>query len=295
MNFDLKNTDIYLAIKRERFLLFRFARFFKNLFLILFFISLLLIGFSFFNFTSGYSAAKMLVLFLSLYLIFWNINLFTNLKIKKPEIFSNIADAASSPENYNLASFLDFDTARIVLDAISFCKKKKIAINSTALFYSAVKFNKDINLICFRLGLNPKKLLVDIKNYLEKTEKLNVVEDGEVFSDDFQRTIKSAAKVSAIGKDNFIGENEILVALAQEDEFFKKSLTEFDLKSEDVENLILWLESAEYLMSQNKKFWTYENLLRKGSLGKDFSTGYTITLDILLIGEKLSQSGSTER
>ena len=119
MNFDLKNTDIYLAIKRERFLLFRFARFFKNLFLILFFISLLLIGFSFFNFTSGYSAAKMLVLFLSLYLIFWNINLFTNLKIKKPEIFSNIADAASSPENYNLASFLDFDTARIVLDAIS--------------------------------------------------------------------------------------------------------------------------------------------------------------------------------
>ncbi len=157
-------------------------------------------------------------------------------------------------------------------------KKKKIIANSTSLFYSAVRFSKDINSICFRLGLNPKKLLSDIKNYLEKTEKreTNV---GVAFSDDFQKTIELAIKISIDRGRNSIGENEILAALAEQDEFFKKTLIDYDLKPEDVKNLTLWLDSAEDLNEKNKKFWTQENLLRAGSLGKDFSTGYTLTLD----------------
>ena len=54
---------------------------------------------------------------------------------------------------------------------------------------------------------------------------------------------------------------------------------DFDLKSEDVDNLALWLDSAEDAYERRKKYWTRENLLRNGSLGKDFSSGYTITLD----------------
>ena len=104
-------------------------------------------------------------------------------------------DAVLNPDNYNLADFLNFDTAKIILNAISFCKKKKIQISSTSLFYFAVRFGKDINLICFRLGLNPKKLQADLKNYLEKIPKQNVT--GEFFSDDFQETIALAFKISA--------------------------------------------------------------------------------------------------
>jgi ATP-dependent Clp protease ATP-binding subunit ClpC len=276
-NFDLKNTEIFRAVKREKFPLFRFAKIFRNIFLILLVFAFLLIGFSLLNFTSGRGAEKMLVLFLSLYLIFWNIDLFTQLKIRKPKIILNISDAILSPDNYNLAEFLDFDTTRIVLDSINFCKKKKISINSTALLYFAVKFGKDINLICFRLGLSPKKLQANLKNYLEKVHKQNILEES--FSPDFQKTIESALKTSADRQHTSIGEKEILVALAKEDEFFKKVLVDFDLKPQDVENLTAWLDSAEDLMEKNRKFWTYENLLRKGSLGKDFSTGYTITLD----------------
>ena len=271
-NFKLENTEIFKAVKRGKFPLFRFARIIKNIFLILFIISFLFAGFSL-----GHSVTRTLVLFLSLYLVFWNINLFANLKIKKPVIALNISDAVSNPGNYNLAEFLSFDAAKIVLDSITFCEKRRITINSTSLFYSAVKFSKDINLICFRLGLNPKKLQSDLKNYLEKIPKKDTA--GKFFSDDFQKTITGALKISANRSHTSIGEKEILTALAKQDEFFKKTLIDFDLKSEDVDNLTLWLDSAEDLMEKNRKFWTYENLLRKGSFGKNFSSGYTITLD----------------
>jgi len=276
-NFQLKNTEIFLAVKREKFPLFKFAKLLANIFLFLFILSFLLIGLSFLNFISGYLAAKMLALFFSFSLVFWNISLFLEIKIKKPENVFDISDAVINSNNYNLAEFLDFNVAKIVLDSIKFCKKKKISINSTSLFYFVVKLSKDSSLICLRLGLNPKKLQADLKNYLEKIPKQGTSE--ETFSNDFQETIKYALKSSADKKHNYIGEKEILVGLAKEDEFFKKILVEFDLKSEDVENLTLWLDSAEDLNEENRKFWTYENLLRQGSLGKDFSSGYTITLD----------------
>ena len=276
-NFALENTEIFKAVRRENFPLFKFAKILKNVFLIMFLIAFLLVGVSFLNLTSGYSAAKTLALFLSLYLIFWNIDLFTELKIKKPENKIDILNAAAHPASYNLAEFLNFEAAKIVLDSIDFCKKKRVPINSTSLFYSAVKFSKDINLICIRLGLNPKKLQADIKNYLEKMQKQDIA--GDSFSDDFQKTIELALKVSTDRQHCSIGEKEILVALASEDDFFKKTLVDFNLKPEDVKDLTLWIDSAEDLMEKNRKFWTYENLLRKGSLGKNFSSGYTITLD----------------
>jgi len=277
MNFNLENTDILRAIKMERFPLFRFAGFFKNVFLLLFVIALLFVGFSFFNFTSGYSSSRMMVLFLSAYLIFWDIDLFLKLKIKKIKTPLDVFGTDVNLDDHNLAEFLDFDTAKIVLDSVNFCKRKRTPINSTSLFYSAVKFGKNVNVICVRLGLDPQKLKTDLKNYLEKSKKSDA--DIGVFSDDFKKTIESAFKISIERQHTSIGEEEILSALAKQDEFFNKILVDYDLKPQDVENLTLWLDSAEDLIEKNRKFWTRENLLRKGSFGKDFSSGYTITLD----------------
>ncbi|MCX6722026.1 MAG: ATP-dependent Clp protease ATP-binding subunit [Candidatus Staskawiczbacteria bacterium] len=251
----------------ERFFLFRFAKIFREVFLFLFIISFLLMGLSALDFISGHSAANMLILFLSLYLLFWNVNLFIEIKIKNPDVGLDIP--------------LDFDTAKIVLDSIDFCRKKRIQINSTALFYSAVKFGKDINLICLRLGFNPKKLQADLKNYLEKMPKQSSQSkpNEDILSDDFKKIIECAFEVSSDRKLSKIREEEILVALSRQDEFFKKALIELDLKQEDVENLTSWLESAEDVSERSRKFWSLENLLRKGSIGRYFSSGYTLTLD----------------
>jgi len=276
-NFNLKDTNIFLSLKRERNFLLRFSKTLRDIFLTLFLVALILIFFSFLNFASGYLSLKVLTLFLSLSLFFLNLDLFTRFKVKNPEPSPYLMDAVLNPTNYNLAEFLDFDSAKIVSSAINFCQRKKIKINSTSLFYSAIKFGKNAGVVCFRLGLDPKKLQIDIKNYLEKIPKQN--SDKNQFSEEFQKTIEFALKLTVKRNKKSIGEEEILASLAIHDEFFKKILIDYELKPTDVENLTNWLYSAETLMENKRKFWTYENLLRLGSFGKDFSAGYTITLD----------------
>jgi len=276
-NFNLRDTEIYRAIKRERFLLFKFSGVFENIFLVFFIVSILPVGLSFLNVSSINGSAKMLALFFSLSLGFWNINLFTRLKIKRPAVTGNILDESISIQNYNLSEFLNFDTAKIVLEATNFCKKKKILVNSAALLYSSIKNSKDIAIVSFRLGLDIKKLELDLKNYLEKIPKQE--ESAVAYAEDFQGAIAEAVKVSRARGHNFIGEKEIFVGLAKCDEFFKKVLVEYDLKSPDVENMTLWLDCAEDSAARTKKFWTYENLLRQGSFGKQWASGYTITLN----------------
>ena len=276
MVFNFKNTEIARAVKREKFILFRFSKAISNIFLALFVILFLAEGF--YSLSFSYSATKTLILFLVLYLAFWNLNLFVELKIKKPKPLPiNILERNNiNIEDYNLAEFLDFEVARIISDAIDFCKRKRISVNSASLFYSAIKISKDVNLVCMRLGMDPKKLQSDIKNYLEKIQKHS---EANIFSDDFKKTMIEAFKICVIRKHNYISTQEILVGLAGQNDFFRKTLVDYDLKYEDVQNLFLWLDNAQDLLEKSGDFWTYENLLREGSFGKNFSSGYTVTLD----------------
>ncbi len=275
MNFNLKNTESVTAIKRAKFPLFQFAKFFANIFLALALVFALLVAFSLVSTYAGYFEVKMAILFFCLFLLFWNLNLFLRLEIKEKKFITDMKAALLAPDNYNMAEFLNFSAAKIVLDAKSLCRKKKIPLNSTAVFYSAVKMSKDVDLICFRLGLDTGKLKINIKNYLEKIPKL----DGSDVSENFYKTILAALKIADFRQHNFIGPEEILSALAGEDEFLKQVLVEYDLKPEDVQNLVVWLDSAKDLAEKNREFWSLENLMRQGSLGKDFSSGYTLTLD----------------
>ncbi|MFH1967964.1 MAG: ATP-dependent Clp protease ATP-binding subunit [bacterium] len=188
-----------------------------------------------------------------------------------------LSEAANSPENYNLAEFLGFNSSKIIDSAIKLSEKRKRAVDSTSLFYSAVKESKDINLICSRLGLDIKKLQEDLKNCLEKSEQK--IKSNEVFSEDFQKAILEALNAAKDMGHETIGEKEILIGLAKHNEFFKKTLVEFDLKEKDVENMAVWLDSAENSLERSRKFWSYENLSRAGSVGRDFASGYTVTLD----------------
>ena len=208
--------------------------------------------------------------------------MFTDLRIKKPEISVKLSDAVLNLGNYNLAEFLSLEAASIVENSIKLCVKRKISVNSTSLFYLAVKAGKETKIISFRLGLDINKLEADLKNCLEKAQKQSskVGETTpEFFSEDFQDTIIEAANISNARGHDVIGEKEIFIALAKNNEFFKKVLVEYDLKSQDIENITLWLDSAEESLAKTKKFWSKENLARQGSVGKDWSSGYTLTLD----------------
>ncbi|MEK7080547.1 MAG: ATP-dependent Clp protease ATP-binding subunit, partial [Patescibacteria group bacterium] len=293
MEFNIRKTSAYRALKIEEIFVFRFAEFFKKVFLYLFIFSFLLIALALLNAFSVILAIKLCVAFFTLFLLFWELSLFSDLKLKKAnlqETDEKLSDAVLAPENYslaeryNLAEFLSFEACYIIEGAIRFSKQKKIAqVGCASLFYFAVKNGKDIKLICYRMGMNVRKLQDDLKNIFEKiqkpTQSPSGIEAGSSFSEGFKKVILEAGKVSIERSHKIIGEKEILVALARLDELFKKILVEYDLKPADIENMTLWLNSIENAIDQSKKFWTYENLSKNGSLGKDWASGYTVILD----------------
>ncbi len=277
MEFNFKNTSVYGALKVGEFPLFKFVGFFKNFFLFLFILSLAFFLVSFVGLSSQRASVKSGVLFLALYLIFCDLGLFANNKINKPKTVDISSDVCNNPDNYNLAEFLSIQSAKSIDDAIKLCARKKLNLSSSALLYSCIKTSSDVSVVALRLGIDIKKLEADLKNYLEKTSKQNTPEP--TFSEDFQNTIQESVRVSGERGYNSVGPKEILVALAKCDDFFKKVLVEYDLKPQDVENMTLWLASAEDSAEKSRQFWSRENLLRKGSFGKQWASGYTITLD----------------
>ena len=291
-NFDTKKTAVLRVLKISSFSLFKYSGILIQLFLYLFIISLSLIGFYFLGVISVVVAIKVPVFFLIFLILFVEIYLFTELKVKNSRLQNNrgssmksgqkiivsLSEALVNPEKYNLAEFLSLESCKIVERSIKICKTKILSeISSEVLFYSALLESKDVQVLVFRLGIEIKKLQSDLKNYLEKQARKQKF--SLLFSDSFQNTILESAKIANERGHNIIGEKEILFSLAKNDQFFKKVLIEEELKETDVENITLWLDHLEEIIKQNKKFWTKENLSKFGSLGKDFASGFTVTLD----------------
>lgn len=272
MIFNLKNSAIFQAILLEKIPVFRYSSFFQKLFLVLGIFLVLLSPF-FKNLTP-----RFFFLFLIFFILFKEIELFFNFKIKNPKLKITLSQAISRPEEYNLAEFLDFETAKIVWQSIKFCKKRKISeIPSAVLLYFSLKESKRIKFIFHRLGVNIFSLEEKVKNYLEKLERGE--EFQEKFSQNFQKTIVEALKFANKRREEKIGIREILIGISKHEPLFEKILTDYALTCQDIENTVSWSHFLENRIIKRKKFWEYENLAKHGSLARDWASGYTITLD----------------
>ncbi len=170
------------------------------------------------------------------------------------------------------------ECGHIVQRAKNICKKGRLPeVISEALFLAAIEESKEIRSLLFRLGIDYKKLHMDVKNYLEKLPKTKKSSIG--FSESFKKVLAEAERVFVARNKKEMGVKELFVALAMHDDFFQKVLVAYDVKEQDVQNITLWLDALENQISQSKRFWTRENLARAGSLGRDFASGYTIRLD----------------
>jgi len=285
-SFDTKKTVIFQFLKMSELPFLRYAGVLTQLFLYLFLVCFLLISVSFFGviLISTIVLVKISIFLLFCMVLFWEIYLFVELKIKSPTVGiennkNEIAlDAALGQDDYNLAEFLSLESCRVIEVAIKICKKRKLSeVVSEGILYALLLESKDIQNLIFRLGIDIKKLQADLKNYLEKQKKQK--DFTLSFSPAFQKTIKGATKVSVERGYAVIGEKELFVALAKNDGFFKKILVENDLKEKDIENISLWLDKLEQTITKNKKFWMKENLSKMGSLGRSWASGFTNTLD----------------
>ena len=244
--FDLKKARIYQAVKWEPF--FKLAAFFKKPSFVLFIVVSLvfLYGFVPSNFSKETNKTLLGLSLISLVLFFGFClkESFFEQKLKKPKI---------NPDEENLAEFLSFEVAK--------------AASSKHLFYSLLKDNPKLNFIFSRLLLDFKEVKKEIKN----SPSLN--------SASFPEVIFESLKIAQKKNHLRIELGDALSALAKTDLTFRRILVANNLKAEDIENLTLWLESIEEKIKQRKRFWEYENLAKRGTLAKNWTAGYTITLD----------------
>ena len=282
-NFNLKTTAIYQAVKWAKNPVFKLAKPLRKLFLFLFVLVFLIFIYGFLTDAISKNAQSLTlglsINFLTLFLIFRLIESFLNSKVKNPKLNIPITEVVSNLEKFNLADFLSFEVAKAVSDSIKFCKKRKIAeISSTLLFYFLISNNQNLNFIFSRALLSVKEIKQFIENYF-KTISSESQPLKMVYSEDFQYSIFESLKVAEKKNHLRIEAGDIIAGLAKHDLIFKKILIDNNLKVQDIENLSWWLEDLEEKIKESKRFWEWKNLIKRGSLGKEWTAGYTLTLD----------------
>ncbi|MDP2641169.1 MAG: ATP-dependent Clp protease ATP-binding subunit [Candidatus Yanofskybacteria bacterium] len=94
-----------------------------------------------------------------------------------------------------------------------------------------------------------------------------------------QEILQEAQNISRERGHARVEVGDALVALAKHNPFLRRILVEENLTGEDIQNLAEWFEKVQKESTQRKKFWIRENLRRYGSLGKNWTSGFSITLD----------------
>lgn len=272
IKFDFKKSSINKAIFLAKTPFFKFSSFFAKFSFLLFLLTII-VGISnflqekeIFSFNFGFS-----ILFFCLTLFFLEVSLFLEREIKKPELPFSLASFFQNPNEINLADFLDFNLAKIFREALKFSKKKKIPLSEDLFLYFILKEKKlkDVSFILARVVLSPKILLKKLSAKIKESNK----------KENFKEILFEAGKISLKFQRERITIKDCLLVLAEKSDCFQKTLAERRIQSEDFFQVVLWCENLEKELEFKKGFWKKENLLKKGTLGRNWAAGYTINLD----------------
>jgi len=279
--FNLSKTEIYRAVEWSKIPLFGLLKIFRKLFIILFIVFLVIFLYGFIGQRTDYQSQKislgLTILLFTFYLIVSLIESFFNTKLKKPQPIVSINEALAAPGKFNLAEFLSFEAAQVVDQTIRFCRKRKILpVTATDLLYNLV-VDKNLNFVFNRILLNIKELKSFFNSYFKSLPKQTITEND--YAPDFQETIIEALNLAKEKNRPFLNSGDLLVALAKTDLIFKKILIDYQLKVDDIKNLVRWLENLRERIDKQKRFWEWSNLVKRGSLGREWIAGYTPTLD----------------
>jgi ATP-dependent Clp protease ATP-binding subunit ClpC len=255
--FKIKRSIIFKLAQARQSLIGRFSFVSKKplfwLTVVFFFLSLFLaeyrilfLGLTIFSFSSA--------------IIFWQISFFLVLKSEKVSVKKSLEQVIVNPENYNLADFFDLSSAQVIKRAID--QKTK---SSNSLFKSFLDDKLIRNFIFIRMDFSLQELERNL------SESLIVDDFDQVIIESLRKASQRNKKRATMG--------DILVSLAEINPFFKKLLFDNSYEPQDVANLVYWLEEIIEKENQRSRFWEWNNLIKKGSLARDWAFGYTVVLD----------------
>lgn len=274
-NFDFQRTAIYRAVRIAKSPVFRTARIkgvisllLSILFCFLFFVNAFILRLSpAHDFLLGFA-----LIFLVVSLVCLLMTAFVNLRLKKPK-------TPTMTSVVNLAEFLNFEVARALDSTMKFAKRKKIfPINSTVFLYFLLKGNLELSFVLSRLLLSTKELIQGLEKHFLPEEFQDRLSTA-VYSKKFEQSIKDALEISQAKNHEYIEPSDMLLALSMHEPILGLFLLEAGLRPDDIRNTVLWQEVEQRERARQKRFWDYDNLSCKGSIGRGWAASYTITLD----------------
>jgi len=257
IRFELKQSSSYRAVKLEGF--FRLIKFLHRLFLLGALISLLSL-----NPQNPSLQGNPGLLFLNLFILGKILVSFFNSKLKNLSPQQGIEKAILTQEETNLAQFFDFETTKAFVRSIRSSGSEDPG--STVLFYFLLKDNPSLKFIFSRVLLDFQEIKKKLKELVENDQEK-----------DFEKIVLAALEIAKKRNRRLVNKGDLLISLAENNSVFGQILIENDLHLQDIQNLVWWLENLQE--KKKRRFWEYENLLKLGSLGQSWATGYTVTLD----------------
>jgi ATP-dependent Clp protease ATP-binding subunit ClpC len=273
LNFDLKKASTFQAIKWDSFIVFRHAKLLKKLFKTLFLITLILFFYGFvlnnFSRNTNRELLGLSITLFSLSAIYWLSEFFFSTKLKiNAKNNSTIDQVLTQSEKYNMAEFLSFEAAEAIYCAEKLAKKNKIEkLNSSIILSCLLKNNPELNFVLSRALLSKEEIIKMLKTQYDDC------------LDDFEEIILESLKTAQRKGNEIITKEDLLIALANKNPTFKKFLIDFQLRAEDIENLTDWSRFLQRRIEERKQWWQYGNLIKNGSLAKEWTAGFTVTLD----------------
>jgi len=281
-NFIFSDSEISQAVRYEK--LFKFLVFFKKLFGFLFLTSFILFSLGFLNiWGEGFFLNDFLpeiLGWLSIFLVFfifaWINSIFFGRRLRNAKQKIKSSGVKEMPEKFNSADFLGFEAGKAIYRSIKFSSLKNIQITPDIFCYFLLKDNKNANFVFSRALIDLKAFLKNLKKQIQGVSQTRKSQEkySKEFRDFIARTIILADKK---GHER-IEFGDALSCLAQE-LVFKQILVSANLSAQDIGNICFWLERMEKREEQRKRFWEKGYLARFGSIGRDWASGFSVTLD----------------
>ncbi|MFA5714717.1 MAG: ATP-dependent Clp protease ATP-binding subunit [Candidatus Paceibacterota bacterium] len=266
---NLKKTDMCDVAKIE--VLFWCFRLIQKISFVLLTIFIILYAY---NIYAGKASGQILgasILFFSTLLLMKNLTSLFDEYLKTPKIKIALKEALDD-KKINLASFLNLKSVKYLGAAIKESKKNGLRYPNpqTILFNFIDVKNPKIIFIFSRLLID----YVGLKNQLKNNPSLN-----QITRENFEGIIEEAGMIALKRNGEDIREGDIIASLAKIEPNLAEIITQSDIDTDDFEKVNEWQERVYKKIQKDKCFWSYENLLKAGSIGRDWASGYTPTLD----------------
>jgi len=228
--FNLKETEIHRAVVLEKNIFFRYRKFFKKLFLFLFFACFVFFIYSFFSETFSWGLIRR---FFGFSILFFAFCIIADIKnsflefLKKPKIKASLKQILLEREKYNLAEFLGFETSKAVFNSTKFAKTKKLSqVNSSLLLYYLLNDNSKLNFVFSRALFSIKEIKKILLETIKTADKSGFTKS---YSRDFEASILEALEIAQRKNHERIELSDIIFSLAKNNLVFKKILINANL------------------------------------------------------------------